>query len=63
MKHHMNKLWILGIARILFGGLPNHAARTENVIVRVNVTNNDGFLSAAFQDEEIKQLATIVTFL
>jgi hypothetical protein len=57
MKHHMNKLWILGIACVLFGGLPNHAAHTENVIVGVNVSNNDGSLSASFQDEEIKQLA------
>jgi hypothetical protein len=46
-----------GIACILFGGLPNHAAHAENVIVGVNVTNNDGSLPASFQDEEIKQLA------
>ena len=53
----MNKLWVFGIACILSGGLPNHGAHAENVIVGVNVTNNDGSLSAAFQDEEIKQLA------
>ena len=53
----MNKLWVFGIAGVLLGGLPNYGAHAENVIVGVNVTNNDGSLSAAFQDEEIKQLA------
>src|SRR5580704_6234846 len=57
MEPHMNKLWVFGIACILLGGLPNHGAHAENVIVGVNVTNNDGSISAAFQDEEIKQLA------
>ena len=32
-------------------------AWAQGVVVGVNVTNNDGSLSAAFQDEEIKQLA------
>jgi hypothetical protein len=32
-------------------------AWAQGVVVGVNVTNNDGSLSASFQDEEIKQLA------
>ena len=53
----MQKFWISVPACILLGALATRAAHAEDVIVGVNVTNNDGSLSASFQDEEIKQLA------
>ena len=53
----MRKLWILAISGCsLFGD--NHAAHAENFIVGVNVTNNDGSLSASFQDEAVARNQT-----
>ena len=42
---------------LLFVALPVHAAPADHVVVGVNVTNNDGTLSQAFQEEEIRHLA------
>ena len=51
----MKKLEIVNLACFLF--LNSREARAENVIVGVNIANNDGTVSQAFQDEEIQHLA------
>jgi hypothetical protein len=51
----MKRLAILTLACFLF--LNSREARAENVIVGVNIANNDGTVSQAFQEEEIKHLA------
>ena len=51
----MSKLAILTLICFLFFNVDQ--TRAGSVMVGVNVTNNDGSLSASFQDEEIKQLA------
>ncbi len=55
MGHNIKKLIVLILTCSLF--VSSYGAHAEKVIVGVNVTNNDGSISASFQDEEIKQLA------
>jgi len=50
----MKKLLILTLGCLLFSN--SCAAYARDVIVGVDIANNDGSLSAAFQDEEIQQL-------
>lgn len=51
----MRKLSLITVAYLLF--VSSYGAQAQNVIVGVNIANNDGTISQAFQDEEIKQLA------
>lgn len=53
----MKAVLVLVIACILSGSFPISAAAADDVVVGVNVTNNDGTLSLAFQEHEIKRLA------
>lgn len=53
----MRTFWTAALACILLGAVATRPAQAENVVVGVNVTNNNGSLSASFQDEEIQHLA------
>jgi hypothetical protein len=52
----MKRLFIFVSICVLFGTPAIHAAQAENIVVGVNIANNDGTLSRAFQEEEIKHL-------
>jgi hypothetical protein len=52
----MREIPLLLRAGLLLGTLAGSVAHAANVIVGVNLSNNDGALSQAFLDEEIKQL-------
>jgi hypothetical protein len=53
----MKALLILTVAGSLLSFAPVFADPADKMILGVNIANNDGTLSQAFQDEEIKQLA------
>jgi hypothetical protein len=53
---NMKAMLILAVTGSLLSAAPVFAGPIDKVIVGVNISNNDGTLSQAFQDEEIKQL-------
>lgn len=55
----MKKLSLFGVLLgcVLFIPMASAWAQTKGVVVGVNIANNDGYLSEAFQDDEITHLA------